>query len=169
MTKHKALTEFLTKKYEEKYPYIYKSDIKKQPKEPKPEKETNDDAYVGYLKGAFSKNRTSSIQNLNAIAGNNAKIKEVKDGLQVKYKPIITISAGGVPMIIENPIEETRIAKNAGELASILRSANVTGAGAKVISSVGGAAPKQEKSKKPDVIQNGHTFRWNGTKYVFVK
>jgi hypothetical protein len=134
-----ALTEFLTKKYEEKYPYIYKSDIKKQPKEPKPEKETNDDAYVGYLKGAFSKNRTSSIQNLNAIAGNNAKIKEVKDGLQVTYKPIITMSAGGVPMIIENPLEETRIAKNAGELASILRSANVTGAGAKVISSVGGA------------------------------
>lgn len=28
-----ALTEFLTKKYEEKYPYIYKSDIKKQPAE----------------------------------------------------------------------------------------------------------------------------------------
>ena len=24
-------------------------------------------------------------------------------------------------------------------------------------------------SSKPDVIQDGHTFRWNGTKYVFVK
>ena len=132
-----ALTEFLTKKYEEKYPYIYKSDVKKQPKA---EKQDNEDVYAGWITGAFSKNNAESIKNLKSVAGQKVDIIDNKDGtFEIKYKPMIDVGKGGVPVYIESPIPKTDKATNPGELAGILRDAGVTGAGSKLISKVGGS------------------------------
>lgn len=136
------LTNYIMDKYKTKHKFDYVGeplDIK----EPKKTKELdNEDVYAGWLKGAFTKDKTESLKNLRSVAGTKVTIVDKPDGTyEVVYKPMIDIGRGGVPIYIESPEPKTEKAANPGELAGILRDAGVTGAGSKLIKKVGGAYP----------------------------
>jgi len=181
-----ALTEFLTKKYEEKYPYIYKSDIKKQPAE------------TGGLTKSESKelaNKDSRRRNVVDLIDNSSQdvfdlIKatlppsSIIKFLKVEGKGVVGIDIdvpktrdpyGEVIGAIKQRIDFTK-GNPYATVNNILNtytgkkfSSEELFKGAKTTTKQVNVNTPKPTSSKPDVIQDGNTFRWNGTKYVFVK
>lgn len=132
-----ALTEFLTKKYEEKYPYIYKSDIKKQPREPKTEAEKTETVYADYVNRAVGGD-TKAWRQLEALGGGNYVLAPSPKG--DKYLRIIPNKIQKIPVeggiVIENKITDDPIDINrdATELFKYLQKYNIRPSGSKTIS-----------------------------------
>ena len=145
------LTGFLKDQYETRYKYDYLGNAM-QPRVGRSGggKATNDELFSTWINGAFTEDYKNSIENLNTLAGNNAKISYTPEGIKTTYKPIINVGGGGVPFLMENPIEETKIVKTPSELAQFLRIANVTGSGSKTVSKLNknlGVATKSSKTQ----------------------
>lgn len=147
------ISKFKKDLYVKKHGYTYTGEYKDL-KEPKGsgdgKKATDDELFSTWINGAFTGDYKNSIENLNTISGNNAKITYTPQGIKVTYKPIINVGGGGVPLLIENPKEETKIVKTPRELAQFLRIANVTGSGSKTVSKLNrnvGVAPTKPQTK----------------------
>ena len=144
------LTNFIMDDYKTKYDLEYKGPPKDLQRPRAAAKLTNDDIFAQWLIDAFTKKNAEAIQNLRSASGQKITITDRPDGtFLVKYKPMIDVGKGGVPIFIESPEPKTEIATNPGELAGILTDAGVKGTNAKLISKVGGSYRSPTTVKAP--------------------
>jgi hypothetical protein len=157
----------LTNLYKEKYgPQAFKA--QGSPQKIAKAGGTNEDVYAGWLKGAFTKDKESSLKNLSTVAGSKVKITPTGDGITITYKPVTNVGTPQMPYYMESINPKTAVAKNAGELAGILRDAGVTGAGSKLISKVGGSSKPIKPTIPNRQVDSGYKINQilGGYKYI---
>ena len=164
------LGSFLRQQYETRHRYDYEGSPQKIAKAGggRDSGDTNDDVYAGWLKGAFTKDKESSLKNLSTVAGSKVKITPSKDGITITYKPVTNVGTPQMPYYMESINPKTAVARNAGELAGILRDAGVTGAGSKLISKVGGSARPTKPTIPSRQVESGYKINQilGGYKYI---